>query len=60
MGRRRRRKRRLKEGNSRREARPERIVDVMVERRPSSKKKSAKVTRIRRRDGELTEERYEL
>jgi hypothetical protein len=60
MGRRRRRKRRPKEGNSRREARPERIVDVRVERRPSSKKKSAKVTRIRRRDGELTEERYEL
>jgi hypothetical protein len=60
MGRRRRRKRRLKEGNSRREARPERIVDVRVERRSSGRKKSAKVTRIRRRDGEVTEERYEL
>jgi hypothetical protein len=59
MGRRRRRKRRPKEGNSRREARLERIVDVRVERRPSSKK-STKVTRIRRRDGEVTEERYEL
>jgi hypothetical protein len=60
MGRRRRRKRRLKEDNSRREARPERIVDVRVERRPSARKNSAKVTRIRRRNGEVTEERYEL
>ena len=60
MGRRRRRKRRPEEGKSRREARPERFVDVRVERRPSGRKKAAKVTRIRRRDGAVTEERYEL
>jgi hypothetical protein len=59
LGRRRRRKRRPEEGKSR-EARPERFVDVRVERRPSSRKKAAKVTRIRRRDGEVTEVRYEL
>jgi hypothetical protein len=61
LGRRRRRKRRRpEEGKSRREARPERFVDVRVQRRPSGRKKAAKVTRVRRRDGEVTEERYEL
>jgi hypothetical protein len=59
LGRRRRRKRRLEEGKSRREARPGRFVDVRVEPRPSGRKKAAKVTRVRR-DGEVTEEGYEL
>ena len=62
MGRRRRRlKRRLKARKSGRDARPERFVDVRVERNPKGRsKKSAKVTRIRRRNGNVTEESYEL
>jgi hypothetical protein len=59
MGRRRRRKRRLKGRSSGRDPRPERYVDVRVERNPKSRRKSAKVTKIRRRDGNVTEESYE-
>ena len=61
MGRRRRRKRRLKGRKSGRDARPEKFVDVRVERNPKGRrKKSAKVTKIRRRNGEVTEESYEV
>ena len=60
MGRRRRRKRRLKGRTSGRDARPERYVDVRVERNPKSRgKKFAKVTERRRRGGNITEESYE-
>jgi hypothetical protein len=41
-------------------ARPEKFLDVRVERRPNSRERPAKVTRIRRRNGDVTEERYEL
>jgi hypothetical protein len=41
-------------------ARPEKFIDVRVERSPNSREKSAKVTKIRRRNGEVTEERYDL
>jgi hypothetical protein len=59
--RRRRRKRRL-EGRARgRDARQERFVDVRVERNPKVKgKKSARVSKRRRRNGNVTEESYEL
>jgi len=61
MGRRQRRRRRLKGRKTGRDARPERLVDVRVERNPKGRrKKSAKVTKIRRSGGEVTEERYEL
>jgi hypothetical protein len=61
MGRGRRLKRRLKARKSGRDARPERFVDVRVERNPKRRsKKSAKVTKIRRRNGKVTEESYEL
>jgi hypothetical protein len=62
MGRRRRRQKRRPEGRARgRDARPERIVDVRVERNPKGRrKKSAKVTKRRRRNGNVTEESYEL
>jgi hypothetical protein len=61
MGRRQRRRRRLKGRKTGRDARPERFVDVRVERNPKGRrKKSAKVTKIRRSGGEVTEERYEL
>jgi hypothetical protein len=44
-----------------REARPERLVDVRVERDPKGRrKKSAKVTKRRRSNGNVTEESYEL
>jgi hypothetical protein len=57
----RRRRRRQRRGKTRRDARPERFVDVRVERNPKSRRKSViKVRRIRRRDGEVTEENYEL
>jgi hypothetical protein len=60
MGRRRRRKRRLEARARGRAARPERSVDVWVERNPKGRrKKSAKVTK-RRRNGNVTEESYEL
>ena len=61
MGRRRRRKRRL-EGRARgRNVRPERYVDVRVERNPKGRrKKSAKVTKRSRRNGNVTEESYEV
>ena len=59
--RRRRRKRRL-EGRARgRDARPQRYVDVRVERSPKGRrKKSARVSKRRRRNGKVTEESYEL
>jgi hypothetical protein len=61
MGRRRRRKRRLEGRTSRRDMRPGRHVDVRVARSPKgSKKGSAKVTKRRRRKGNVTEESYEL
>jgi hypothetical protein len=54
MGRRRRRKRR-------RDGSPGRFVDVRVERDPKGRrKKSAKVTKRRRRNGNVTEESHEL
>jgi len=61
MNRRRRRKRRL-EGRARgRDARPDSYVDVRVERNPKGRgKRSAKVTKRRRRNGNVTEESYEL
>jgi len=34
-------------------------VDVRVERNPKNRKKSAKVTKIRRRDGNVAEQSYE-
>lgn len=61
MGRRRRGKRRLEARARGRAARPERSVDVRVERNPKGRrKKSAKVTKRRRRNGNVTEESYEL
>ena len=60
MGRRR-LKRRLKGRKSGRDARPERFVDVRVERNPKGRrKKSAKVTKRSRRNGNVTEESYEV
>ena len=62
MGRRRRGLKRRLAGRVRgRDARPERFVEVRVERDPKGRrKKSAKVTKRRRRNGNVTEERYEL
>jgi hypothetical protein len=63
MGRRRRRgrKRRLAGRARGHEARPERFVNVRVERDPKGRrKKSAKVTKRRRSNGNVTEESYEL
>ena len=61
MGRRRRLKRRLKGRKSGRDARPERFVVVRVERNPKGRrKKSAKVTKRSRRNGNVTEESYEV
>ena len=61
MGRRRGRKRPLKGRKSDRDARPERFVDVRVERNPKGRrKKSAKVTKRSRRNGNVTEESYEV
>ncbi len=60
MGRRR-RKRRVKARARGRNARPKRFVDVRVERSPKGRrKKSAKVTKRSRRDGNVSEESYEL
>jgi hypothetical protein len=59
-GRRRRRRRGRKGRKGSLGTRPEKSIDVMVERSPKSKVKPAKVTRIRRRNGEVTEERYQL
>jgi hypothetical protein len=62
MGRRRRRRKRRLEGRARgRDARPQRYVEVRVERSPKVRgKKSAKVTKRGRRNGKVTEESYEL
>jgi hypothetical protein len=59
-GRRRRRRRGRKRRKVNRGAHPEKFMDVRVERSPNSREKPAKVTRIRRRNGDFTEERYEL
>ena len=60
MGRRRRRKRRLKGRTSGRDARSGRYLDVRVERDPRGRRrKSAKVTKRRRLNGNVTEESYE-
>ena len=61
MGRRRRRKRRLEDRATGRNARPKRVVEVRVERSPKGRrKKSAKVTKRSRRNGRVSEESYEL
>jgi hypothetical protein len=62
MGRRRRRRKRRLETRARgRDASPGRYVDVRVERSPKGRrKKSAKVTKRRRRNGNVTEESYEV
>jgi hypothetical protein len=61
MGRRRGRRRRLGGRARGRDAGPGRFVDVRVERVPRAKrKKSARVTKRRRRNGNVTEESYEL
>ena len=62
MGRRLRGRKRRPGGRARgREARPERFVNVRVERDPKGRrKKSAKVTKRGRRNGKVTEESYEL
>ena len=62
MGRRRRGRKRRLAGRARgRDARPERFVDVRVERSPKGRRKgSARVTRKQRRNGNVTEESYEL
>ncbi len=61
MGRRRGLKRRRKGRKSGRDAQPERFGDVRVERNPKGRrKKSAKVTKIRRRNGKIAEESYEV
>jgi hypothetical protein len=63
MGRRRRRRPKRRPGGraSGREARPERFIDVRVDRNPRGRsKKSAKVTKRQRRNGNVTEESYKL
>ena len=62
MGRRRRGRKRRLAGRARgRDAGPGRFVDVRVERDPKGRrKKSAQVTKRRRRNGNVTEESYEL
>ena len=59
-GRRRRRRRGLKGRKGSPGTRPEKFIDVRVERSANSRKKPAKVTRIRRRNGDITEETYEI
>ncbi len=59
-GRRRRRRRRLKGRKGSPGTRPEKFIDVIVERSPKSKVRPAKVTKRRRRNGDVSEERYEL
>jgi hypothetical protein len=56
----RRRGRRRKGRRGRRGARPEKFIDVRVERSRSSKEKPAKVKIVRHRDGDVTEETFEL
>ncbi len=36
------------------------VTEVRIERSPKGTGKPAKVTRVRRRNGEVTEERYDL
>jgi hypothetical protein len=56
----RRRRRRRKARKPGRGDRTGKFTEVRVERSPNSRKKPAKVTRIHRRNGETTEETYEL
>ena len=44
----------------RRDARPEELIDVRVERSRSSKEKPAKVKIVRHRNGDVTEETFDL
>ena len=62
MGRRLRGRKRRPGGRAKgRDARPGRFVDVRVERDPRGRRKgSAKVTKRRRSNGNVTEENYEL
>jgi hypothetical protein len=61
MGRRRRRRRRLKGRTSGRDTRSGRYVNVRVERDPKGRsRKSTKVTKRRRLNGNVTEESYEV
>ena len=57
-GRRRRRRRRGRRTRS--GARPEKFIDVRVERNPNSREETAKVKIVRRRNGDITEETFEL
>jgi hypothetical protein len=57
---RRRRRRRRKGRKSRRGASTEKFIDARVERTPNRREKSVKVKIVRRRNGELTEESFEL
>jgi hypothetical protein len=57
-GRRRRRRRRGR--RSRRGARTEKFIDVRVARSPKSRERPAKVTIVRRRNGDVSEETFEL
>jgi hypothetical protein len=58
--RRRPRRRRRKGRRSRRGARPEKFIDVRVERSPNSRGRPAKVKIVRRRNGDVSEETFEL
>jgi hypothetical protein len=45
---------------SRRGTRTEKFIDVTVERSPTSRERPAKVKIVRRRNGDVTEETFEL
>jgi hypothetical protein len=57
-GRRRRRRRRGR--RSRRGARTKKFIDVRVERSPHSRERPVKVKIVHRRNGDVTEETFEL
>ncbi len=59
-GRRRGRRRGRKTRKTGRGARTGKVIEVKVVRSPKGTGKPAKVTRVRRRNGDVTEERYEL
>jgi hypothetical protein len=54
------RRRRRKGRKGGRGARTEKFIDVRVERSPNSREKPAKVKIVRRRNGDITEESFEL
>jgi hypothetical protein len=54
------RRRRRKGRKGSRGARTEKFIDVRVERSPNSREKPAKVKIVRRRNGDVTEESFEL